>query len=116
MQNEILSNNQKISMYDILFMSRHKLSIYSNNELLKEIFEKSNENFETLFPYYGGILNVKYNKGLIQKSLITAAEEVFETVIGNRVPKFCTELILKYVSHTNLKIFVDDGQKFLFNN
>lgn len=78
---------------------------------MKEIFAECGIDFESKFPYFGAILNLKYCRGKNTQSLVNSAKSNLYKVLRASIPNECSECIFKYFYNHELGKFAEE--KFL---
>lgn len=106
LRNSVIAWNPRTTLYDVLFMSRGTLDRFSSNKNLKEAYDKCDNDFVTIYPYFGNVLNVLYRREMNRKIFLDAAKNNLCKIFGNRIPDLCTHMILKNVEDNCLKKFM----------
>ena len=88
----------------MLFMKRHSMAICSENEIVVDLYLKSDNDFEKLYPNYGLVLNWRYRRGRRRKKLMRMAKKSLENATGLDIPEICTEKIFGLINDWDLMI------------
>lgn len=104
LKNIVIDINSKTSLYDVLFMNRDELLRYLNNEIVRDIYDINQRDFEKQFPHYGFLLNIQYRKGLERKALIEKAIKTLGELFDKLLPISCLNKIANYLSNSELKL------------
>lgn len=98
----------KASLYDVLFFGPNRMAFYAcANENLVNIFNDCKEDFATMFPHYGHILNYRMLKGLARSKLMNPATDALQLILANRLPEDCSQNIFKFFNEKDLRMFVE---------
>lgn len=103
LERQIIACHPIKSLYDVLFMNRTSLTRYCDNKNLKQAFHECGEDFEFVYPYFGGILNMQYLRGRRRKNFKKTIEGYLVNVFGRPVPHICVDRVINYLSDWHLK-------------
>lgn len=104
MKSKVINARFHITLYDMLFMKRRSVSIYSESQIISNLYAKSDNNFENLYPNYGFVLNFQYRRSQRRRHLMRLAKKTLEDSTGMNIPNFCTEKIFCLINDWDLKI------------
>lgn len=104
LESKIITWNPKRSLRDLLFLNLRSL-VPIMNENLKKIYEQCNCNFESKFPYYGCLLNVRYKHVHIQRKRRDAAKICLDKALGMKVLDICCDKIFSYLNRSDFVVF-----------
>lgn len=93
------------TLFDVFFMGRNLLSRCSANEDVEQVFGKCKKGFEENYPFFGGLLNTQFYRGLNRREWMKTAKGCLECVLGQPVPDICGDFVLRYLTDTELQSF-----------
>lgn len=111
LRNEVIGWKPKTSLFDLFFMSRGSAVRFAGNENLVKIFTECKQNFGFRYPYFGSLMNSLYWRCLNRKNWVDTAKDQLNKISGVVVPDIYGEVIFKFLSDSQLKIFIGIGEK-----
>lgn len=103
MKNIIISHYLGKTLFSVLLMRLRQVTKFANNEILSEIYERNEGDFNKEFPNFGFLLNLNFRKGLQRRNMISQARGC---LIQYEVPEVLEEKILEYLKNEELKIII----------
>lgn len=96
----------RVSLYSLLFSKSHRHMVrFMDNEILREIYQKNDEDFSKQFPNYGYILNKHYRKCMPRKEVLDEAKINLTAILGTELPERCSDSIFRNLSDQQLVDF-----------
>lgn len=91
------------SLRDYLNADLNLLAVHSENPAFGKYVESSEE-LNRIFPYYGFLLKLQFEKGRERMPILREAMLRLDWLIGSRnVPSSCLEMILAHASNAEMK-------------
>lgn len=93
------------TLCDVLTRNNNRMQQYARNQNLLQLYNECNGDFETKFPHFGVLLNIKLSEVLRRRTYVDQAIDMFETLIAFCLPDECGELIFSHFSISDLAVF-----------
>lgn len=94
---------KKFSLFDVLLMKKVELAKLADDEVLEQMYEDNEEDFENQFPHYGFLLNIRFGEALRRRDFVIIAENCLPSVLGRTIPYVVCREIFEMLGESDLR-------------
>ncbi|KAJ8668151.1 hypothetical protein QAD02_009814 [Eretmocerus hayati] len=97
------------NLRDIMTRSPNRMAFHCQNTELQMIVKS--DDFLRKFPIYGNLVKLRIKNGTARRSMLFESRKSLNILIGLDLPQSCLEMILEYLSNTEMKNIILALQK-----